>query len=463
MHCNAYVLRGSDMDEKSVIQRLKRKHEQIKQALEAAASGNPYAAEPDRERRISRLQAKSSLSRQEASAIDGLIDLAKEETGASALEGLGPTRTRPATDETDRGGAEKIWGDTVDFVNVSFLEKGARIARSVGRVAFRNGQPQGSGFLIGEGLFLTNHHVVPTPGFADRLMLQFDYEKDLTGSHKQPTEFEIDATLFLTSDDDADGLDYTVFLVGPRVSGDKPLEFFGWSGLSAAKDKHMIGEFANIVQHPAGRFKEVVLRENRLVSRGDSTLHYVADTEPGSSGSPVFNSEWRPIALHHWGSPWADVFDEEGDRIDLEVNEGIRISSIVGDIEAKLTTLDPDKRARVERALYLGAQPEQAGDQFLPDYCDLRRANESLGPTVTEDGRLNWTVPIEISVGIPALSQAAQAVQSASVLPPPPITEATEEPEAAKPKTRTTRAKSQTRRRAGSSSKSASSKSRSSK
>ncbi|MGB3469356.1 MAG: serine protease [Erythrobacter sp.] len=449
------------MDEKSVIQRVKRKREQIEQALKAAASGNPYAAEPDRERRISRLQAKSSLSRQEASAIDGLIDLADEHPAAPALEGLAPARARPAADETDRSGAEKIWGDTVDFVNVSFLEKGARIARSVGRVAFRNGQPQGSGFLIGEGLFLTNHHVVPTPGFADRLMLQFDYEKDLTGSHKQPTEFAIDATLFLTSDDEADGLDYTVFLVGQRISGDKPIEYFGWSGLSAAKDKHMIGEFANIVQHPAGRFKEVVLRENRLVSRGESTLHYVADTEPGSSGSPVFNSEWRAIALHHWGSPWADVFDEDGGRVDLEVNEGIRISSIVGDIQAKLTALDPDKRARVERALHLGAQPEQAGDQFLPDYCALHGANGSMGPTLGADGRLNWTVPIEISVGIPALAQAAQAAQSYSVAPPPPMSEPPEEQETAATKTRATRAKSEAKRRSRSSSKSASSKSRS--
>ncbi|MEM6908684.1 MAG: serine protease [Pseudomonadota bacterium] len=447
------------MDEKSVKDRLQKNLKQIKHALAVATSGNPYAAEPDRERRISRLQVKAQLSRQEASAIDGLIDLAQEGAAEGALDvasegaagdGGQPPPPRPPG-IADASGAEKIWGDTVDFVNVSFLEKGARIARAVGRVAFRNGQPQGSGFLIGEGLFLTNHHVVDTAEFAGSLMLQFDYETDLTGSHKQPTSFAIDTTIFITSDDSQDGLDYTLFVVGPRLEGDKPLEYFGWSGLSDASDKHMIGEFANIVQHPRGRFKEVVLRENRLVSRGKSTLHYVADTQPGSSGSPVFNSEWRPIALHHWGSPWADVFDEDGEEIDVQVNEGIRISSIVADIRSKLGELDPTSRARVERALFLGAQPESAGDEFIPDYCDLRASEASMGPTVSADGRLSWTVPVEISVGIPTLAQAAQPAQAAPPNPDPAQefvkAASTAKAPAARTKAKATRTKSATKRR----------------
>ncbi len=402
MICEEFL--GGKMDENPIRKRLLENRDQIERALSVAISGNPYAAEPDRERRISRLQAKAHLSRQEACAIDELIDRVEEDARTERGEAVGAPV--PSSE-----GAERVWGDTVDFVNVSFLEKGARIARAVGRVAFRNGRPQGSGFLIGQNLFLTNHHVVPSPEFADRLMVQFDYETDLAGSHKQPTTFAIDTSIFINSDDSRDGLDYALFLVGPRLTGEKPLEYFGWSGLSDAKDKHMIGEFANIVQHPNGRFKEVVLRENRLVARAENALHYVADTQPGSSGSPVFNSEWRPIALHHWGSPWADVFDEDGAPIDTQVNEGIRISSIVRDITAQLPSLDPVNRAIVERALHDGAQPEQAGDQFLPDYCELNNADAAAGPTVSEDGRLNWTVPIEISVGIPALARGPQRGQ----------------------------------------------------
>lgn len=395
------------MNEDAIKRRIKGNKDQIKHTLEVASSGNPYAAEPDRTRRVSRLQTKAALSHSVAAVIDNQIErLEAAPMGEilAAADGDGAGEAPPPLPVD--GGAERIWGNTVDFVNVSFLEKGARIARSVGRVAFRNERPLGSGFLIGEGLFLTNHHVIGSAEEAAGLMLQFEYEKDLTGSQKSPTNFAIDTSIFLTSDDSQDGLDYSLFLVGERLKGDRPLEFFGWSGLSDSRDKHMLGEFANVVQHPRGRYKEVVLRENRLVARGENALHYIADTEPGSSGSPVFNSEWRPIALHHWGAPWADVFGEDGQQIDRNVNEGIRISSIVRDIRTQLSQmeLDADKRARIERALFFGAEPEAAGDRFEPDYCKCSGSAEDVsGPRMSADGRLQWTVPVEISVGIPSL------------------------------------------------------------
>ena len=104
--------------------------------------------------------------------------------------------------------------------------------------------------------------------------------------------------------------------IGKRRSGQRALTEFGFLSLSDASDKHMLGEIANVVQHPDGRFKELVLRENHLVARDEtlSVLHYVADTEQGSSGSPVFNNEWEPIALHHWGGPWHEVMNALPDR-----------------------------------------------------------------------------------------------------------------------------------------------------
>ena len=97
----------------------------------------------------------------------------------------------------------------------------------------------------------------------------------------------------------------------------------------------MLGEVANIIQHPKGRRKEVVLRENRLVSRLEPVLHYIADTEGGSSGSPVFNNDWQVIALHHWGGPGPLAVSGLMPNGNAEVNEGVRISKIVADLDAK--------------------------------------------------------------------------------------------------------------------------------
>ena len=71
-------------------------------------------------------------------------------------------------------GPEAIRGSTLDFIGVAFLERGRRgggAADAVGRVAYLNGGPQGTGFLVTPRLFLTNHHVIesatggePLPG-----------------------------------------------------------------------------------------------------------------------------------------------------------------------------------------------------------------------------------------------------------------------------------------------------------
>ena len=385
--------------------RIRDNHSEILQSLRAAASGNPFAAEPDDERRKARLQAKAGLTPREANAIDQAITAAPAEgVGREDREGLTAAATMGVSYRAapNPAAAEKVWG-APDFVSVSFLDKGARVSRAVGRVAFRNGQAQGSGFLIGNGLFMTNHHVLPNAQFAQHLALEFDYELDIVSKPKPVTRFAIDTRVFVTDPDTQDGLDFTIVAVGDRLDGVHPIENFGWTGLSDSLDKHMLGEFANIVQHPDGRYKEVVLRENRLVGRFANALHYVADTEPGSSGSAVFNSEWRVIALHHWGSPWREVFGEDGTPVDVDVNEGIRISAIVKHLRNRLTDLNPFARDRIAKALDMGSAPESPGDHFQPDEATLHRAGNAPSVRLDDTGRVVWNLPIELSVQLPLL------------------------------------------------------------
>ena len=58
-------------------------------------------------------------------------------------------------------------------------------------------------------------------------------------------------------------------------------------------------------------------------------MHYSADTEPGSSGSPVFNDQWEVVALHH-----ASVRAPEHTEFGGVLNEGIRVSAILGVVKA---------------------------------------------------------------------------------------------------------------------------------
>jgi len=89
-------------------------------------------------------------------------------------------------------------------------------------------------------------------------------------------------------------------------------------------------ETVTIIQHPRGRPKEIALRDNRVVRADSVVVQYSCDTEPGSSGSPVFNNQWKPVAIHH-----ASVLTDspEGRRMAANprgryLNEGIRLSAV---------------------------------------------------------------------------------------------------------------------------------------
>lgn len=374
--------------EEGARRRVEQARRQIEHSLKMAQQRTPLAAEWDSSRLHDRLQAKAMLSGVEATAVAaGIRSLSR------APELLGtPT------------GRERIYGDTIDFVGVSFLERGVQSARAVGRVAFRDGSPQGTGFMVSDRLFLTNNHVISSPQEAARFAIEFDYELDLFDNRRDGTRFLLDpGTFFLTNHED--DLDYTLIAIGVRDAGANTLEAFGWCGLSAAPDKHALGEFANIVQHPDGRYKEVVLRENRLASRLETVLHYVADTEPGSSGSPVFNSEWQVIALHHWGGPWRQKSDDSGRPVPEDVNEGIRTSAIVADLLRMRDGLTGNQRALLDHMLRIGESAERP----RPRAATETDGRSGAGPRISADGQVTWQVPIEISVRLPGIGGAAPA------------------------------------------------------
>jgi endonuclease G, mitochondrial len=383
--------------------RIRRKRDEIEHSLDEIFAGNPMAAEPDQKRRIARLQSKANLSKAEATMISNSVEQARQPAARPEAIAVEPFKAP---------GPEAIIGQTLDFIDVVFLVRGRRAANAVARIATRSGRPQGSGFLVAPGLLLTNHHVIGQAAEAEGYCAEFDYEYGLDGVPLAITRFAFaPAACFVT--DGIGGLDFTLIALGDRLSGTRKLADFGYIPLSDAGDKHMLGEVANVIQHPMGRFKEVVLRENRLVARDETlqVLHYIADTEQGSSGSPVCNNEWQPIALHHWAGPWREVMGLDGRQLNGEVNEGIRVSAIVKALRKRVQEgLAPMHRQAVQGALALwqqGALQPSAGAPAAGE----EQMRAATGPSARSgpDGSVTWTFPIEISVRAPLIAGDAMA------------------------------------------------------
>ncbi|WP_181783439.1 trypsin-like serine peptidase [Pseudonocardia pini] len=222
--------------------------------------------------------------------------------------------------------------ESADLQKVNFLGRGADAARAVARVMIRQGRATagfGTAFLVGRRLVLTNNHVLPDVATASGSLLEFDFEDGPDGLAKPVVRFELDpATLFLTDE----GLDYTLVAVRPDGEGRAAGALYGWNVLIAQQGKIVTGEPVNVVGHPDGRPKEIAIRENQLVNQLPDFLHYRTDTQPGNSGSPVFNDQWEVVALHHSG-----VRDPAGGPDDWIANEGARISRVMEDLRAKAT------------------------------------------------------------------------------------------------------------------------------
>lgn len=340
-----------------------------------------------------------------------------------------PLQAEPDEDRTRRyafrrrAGAEALQGDSVDYLPSWFLELGAERARAVALVRAAD-IARGTGFLISPRLFITNNHVLENRAEAGQFSLVFNYELDSADHYEATSVFTLDPDSFwLTSG--IDELDFTIVAVGPRIEGTRELAGFGCLPLSDSPDRHALGMCVNIIQHPLGKRKQVVVRENRLLARGAAqrVLHYSADTEEGSSGSPVFNDDWEVVALHHWGVPHLDTVTIDGEAVPQTVNEGVRASSIVAQLKAASAGLEAAPAALLAEALALGSRqaeslPRQPVQQAAAGIAPPIRPMQETPPMSSASGIVQiLNIPLEISIrlagGAPFESVRLQAPVSA--------------------------------------------------
>lgn len=209
---------------------------------------------------------------------------------------------------------EKVIGSQSSLVPVSFLELGLQRARSVGRVVLASGG-LGSGFLVDNNLLLTNHHVIRSADEARTARVEFNYQQNLAGLPLAAVALSFDPDQgFATSQQD----DWTAI----RMQGAANAE---WGAIPLEPAEVAVNDRVNIIQHPGGRLKQLSFYHNVVAYADAKRIQYLTDTEPGSSGSPVFDPHWRLVAVHHSGG-W---IPEPATNTLVFRNEGIGIGCVI--------------------------------------------------------------------------------------------------------------------------------------
>jgi V8-like Glu-specific endopeptidase len=188
-----------------------------------------------------------------------------------------------------------------------------------------NGHPQfGTAFRIGEDMLLTNWHVLhklPEETAATTVNAEFGYEDNGTGGILPAKIIECDETSIKADKDD----DWAIIRTKTAMDAAWPI-----IKLSEAVGPKL-NTSAYIIQHPNGDRKRIGFVRNQVNFFDARVVHYLTDTQEGSSGAPVFNTAGQLIALHHRGGEPQEVLG----RSPVKKNEGIRISRITEGLTAK--------------------------------------------------------------------------------------------------------------------------------
>ncbi|MEV6211510.1 effector-associated domain EAD1-containing protein [Kitasatospora sp. NPDC051914] len=233
-----------------------------------------------------------------------------------------------------RAALERVLADRPGYLDpTGWRQRLGALEGRVGRVEVggTDGTSYGTALLVAPDLCLTNHHVL-APVIDGRskpadVLVRFDHKKSADGtvlnpgtphpladgdwlvdaSPPSPVDTSTDPGDRLPADDE---LDYALFrlaaeagrepVAADRAAPDAPER--GWiTGPAAPADDEHAHLF--LLQHPAAGPLKLAIGPVLGLNANATRLRHGADTEPGSSGSPCFDRDLNPVALHHSGDP----------------------------------------------------------------------------------------------------------------------------------------------------------------
>jgi hypothetical protein len=255
----------------------------------------------------------------------------------------------PAAVPGTEAGLEKSVRPYLPFIDAALWRE--RLFNLEGRVCRMEvgNSARGTGFLVGPDTVLTNYHVVreviENPALAPTIKCRFDYrvlpngtKSDGTVVSLHGTEWLVDWTPYTAAeaanDPDAtlptiDQLDFALLKLEHAI-GSEPLT----AGTESSVQRGWIPlpEIAPLIttdppmpililQHPNKEPLKLAVDTAGVLKVYDNgtRIRYATNTEPGSSGSPCFDIDWKLIALHHYGDPLHDK---------AQYNQGIPVSMI---------------------------------------------------------------------------------------------------------------------------------------
>ncbi len=235
-----------------------------------------------------------------------------------------PAKPEVTVLEANPAAAQMLW--------ISDAEKMLTCARAVARVEvprFRDGKQQGkstgTGWLVAPGLALTCWHVVEALGILETSIAPSDFQKQIANTlltfdytvAGNGLQYSVSALEYPTIE--GHPLDYALLRLVDRP--DAPLRDRGYQRLDIDAPLNAQTAFY-IIQHPLGQPQQTAGDTYVRSSPNTNRILYKTPTEPGTSGSPVFNRiNWRVVALHN------------GENESENLREGTLLKALLADLE----------------------------------------------------------------------------------------------------------------------------------